>query len=108
MDERKTLIAEGYNTFRVAFAMERLAPSGMAAAFSPAYLGNLTATIQHITDSGAWAVLDPHNFGRYNGAVITDVEAFKTFWVTLASAFKNDSKVVSFSFFVRLSGTSCW
>ncbi|KAI9046461.1 hypothetical protein LZ554_009210 [Drepanopeziza brunnea f. sp. 'monogermtubi'] len=89
-----TLISEGYNTFRVAFAMERLAPSGMTAAFSPAYLANLTATIQHITDKGAYAVLDPHNFGRYNGAIISDVAGFKTFWTTLATPFKANAKVI--------------
>ncbi|EKD16131.1 uncharacterized protein L3040_007780 [Drepanopeziza brunnea f. sp. 'multigermtubi'] len=88
------LISEGYNTFRVAFAMERLAPSGITAAFSAAYFANLTATIQHITDKGAYAVLDPHNFGRYNGAIISDVAGFKTFWTTLATPFKANAKVV--------------
>ncbi len=74
--------------------MERLAPSGVAGAFSSAYLANLTATIQHITDKGAYAIIDPHNFGRYNGAIISDTNAFKTFWINLATPFKSNAKVV--------------
>lgn len=91
----QTLISEGYNIFRVAFSMERLAPSGITGALGPAYLANLTATVNHITSKGAYAVLDPHNFGRFNGAIITDVNAFKTFWTNLATAFKGNAKVVS-------------
>lgn len=75
--------------------MERLAPSGFASAFSPAYLANLTATVNYITSKGGYAVLDPHNFGRYNGAIITDVTGFKTFWTNLATPFKDNSKIVS-------------
>ncbi|KAG4430625.1 Endoglucanase gh5-1 [Cadophora sp. M221] len=89
-----TLISEGYNIFRVAFSMERLAPSGISAALGPAYLANLTATVNHITSKGAYAVLDPHNFGRFNGAIISDVNAFKTFWTNLATPFKGNSKVI--------------
>lgn len=80
--------------FRVPFAMERLAPSGVASSFSAAYLANLTASVNYMTSKGAYAILDPHNFGRYNGAIITDVAAFGTFWTNLANAFKTNSKVV--------------
>ncbi|CZT52834.1 probable cellulase precursor [Rhynchosporium secalis] len=89
-----TLISSGYNIFRVPFAMERLAPSGISAAFGPAYLANLTATVNYITSKGAYAVLDPHNYGRYNGAIIADVSSFKTFWTNLANAFKGNGKVI--------------
>ena len=75
--------------------MERLAPSGISAALGPAYLANLTATVNYITSKGAYAVLDPHNFGRFNGAIISDVASFKTFWTNLATQFKGNSKVVS-------------
>lgn len=86
---------EGYNIFRVPFLMERMAPSGVGSAFSAAYLANYTVAINYITQNGGYAVLDPHNFGRYNGAIITDTNAFGTFFKTLATAFKNNAKVVS-------------
>ena len=80
--------------FRVAFLMERLAPNGVGSAFNTAYLANLTASVNYITSKGAYAVLDPHNFGRYNGAIINDVAAFGSFWTKLADLFKTNSKIV--------------
>lgn len=94
LTEDQTLVAQGYNMFRVPFAMERLAATGVASTFSAAYLANLTASVNYMTSKGAYAILDPHNFGRYNGAIITDVAAFGTFWTNLANAFKTNSKVV--------------
>jgi endoglucanase len=87
-------MGEGYNMFRIPFAMERMAPSGMSGALSAAYLANFTATVNHITGKGGYAIVDPHNFGRYNGAIISDVAAFKTFWTNLATPFKSNSLVV--------------
>jgi len=79
--------------FRVAFAMERLVPS-VSGALNAAYLANLTTTVNAITSAGAYAVLDPHNFGRFNGAVITSTADFKSFWGKLAGQFKGNAKVV--------------
>ncbi|KAH8884875.1 glycoside hydrolase [Thozetella sp. PMI_491] len=74
--------------------MERLAPNGIAGSFNQAYLANLTNTVNFITSKNAWAVIDPHNFGRYNGAVITDVTGFGTFWKNLATAFQSNTKAI--------------
>ena len=74
--------------------MERMAPGSITSALSPQYLANYTATINYITSHGGWAVVDPHNFGRYNGNIITDTVGFGTFWSNLASTFKSNSKVV--------------
>jgi endoglucanase len=90
----QTLIGEGYNIFRVPFSMERLAVGGVTKPLNAQYLGNLTATVNHITGKGAYAVIDPHNYGRYSGSIITSTGDFKAFWANLASAFKSNSKVV--------------
>lgn len=74
--------------------MERMAISSLTAPLTPAYLANLTATVNFITSRGKHVVLDPHNYGRYKGSVITDTDAFKTFWKNLATAFKANDKVV--------------
>ena len=79
--------------FRVAFSMERLVPT-VGGALNQAYLTNLTTTINAITKAGAYAVLDPHNFGRFNGAIITSTSDFQSFWNKLAGAFKGNEKVV--------------
>jgi endoglucanase len=80
--------------FRVAFAMERLVPSTLTNSLDAAYLANLTTTVNAITNAGAYAVLDPHNFGRYYGNIITDTSAFQSFWNKVATQFKSNSKVV--------------
>jgi Endoglucanase len=82
------------NTFRVAFSMERLVPNTLTSAFDQGYLKNLTETVNYITNNGAWAVLDPHNFGRYYDNIITDVTAFKTFWYNVAKVYANNPRVI--------------
>lgn len=52
------------NIFRVPFLMERLVPDDMTGDVNAAYMKDLRKTIQFITESGAYAVLDPHNYGR--------------------------------------------
>ncbi|KAI1173037.1 carbohydrate-binding module family 1 [Nemania sp. FL0916] len=89
-----TLIDQGYNIFRVAFSMERLVPTELTNPADPGYLANLTDTINYITSNGAYAILDPHNFGRYYGNIITDVDGFGSFWTTVASAFKSYDTVI--------------
>ncbi len=88
-------MSEGYNIFRVPFAMERMAPGSVSGSLSQAYLTNYSAVINHITGKGGWAIVDPHNFGRYNGAIITDTSAFQTFWQNVAGAFKSNANAVS-------------
>jgi endoglucanase len=90
----QTLMNDGYNTFRVPFLMERMAGSSLSAAFDQRYLANLTETINYITSRGKFAILDPHNYGRYKGQVITDLDAFKSFFTKLATAFKGNQNVI--------------
>jgi endoglucanase len=74
--------------------MERMVPTTLTGPFWEAYLANYTAVINDITSLGAWAVVDPHNFGRYYGAIITDTVGFGTFWANLASQYVSNSKVI--------------
>ncbi|KAI9147586.1 Endoglucanase 3 [Paramyrothecium foliicola] len=90
----QTLINEGFNTFRIPFLMERMAVNSIGDRFDQRYLANLTETVNYITSRGKYAVLDPHNYGRYKGSIITDIAAFKTFFSNLANAFKNNEYVI--------------
>lgn len=72
-----------------------MARGSITAQLDSGYLKNLTAVVTHITGKGKFAVLDAHNYGRYNGAVITDTAAFGTFWKNLATQFKSNANVVS-------------
>ncbi|OLN85427.1 Endoglucanase gh5-1-like protein 1 [Colletotrichum chlorophyti] len=89
-----TLRGQGYNSFRVQLKMERLTPNSLTGAFNNAYLQNLTQVVNHITQSGGWAILDPHNYGRFYDNVITDTAGFQTWWKNFANQFKNNDKVV--------------
>ena len=48
----------------------------------------------HRTNRGAYAIVDPHNFGRYYGNVITDTAGFKAWWTTVAARFSSNGKVI--------------
>lgn len=74
--------------------MERLAQGTMTAALDADYLANLTATVDFITTAGGYAVLDPHNFGRYDSTIFTSTLDFQTFWTNVATAFKTNDNVV--------------
>jgi endoglucanase len=87
-------MGQGFNIFRVPFAMERMARGSVEAPLDQAYLTNYSVAINYITDNGGHVAIDPHNYGRYNGAIITDTTAFETFWSNLATAFKSNPLVV--------------
>jgi endoglucanase len=90
----QALINEGYNIFRVPFMMERMVPTSLAGAFGADYLKNYTATIDFIANAGAYAVLDPHNYGRYKGNVINNTSDFQSFWKNFAGQFKSNTKAI--------------
>ncbi|KAJ5267582.1 hypothetical protein N7478_010390 [Penicillium angulare] len=90
----QTLIDDGMNIFRVAFLMERLVPTTMTESFDSEYLANLTSVVDYITGAGAYAVLDPHNYGRYYGSIIESTSDFQTFWNNVATKFASNSLVI--------------
>jgi endoglucanase len=51
-------------------------------------------TVDYITSKGAYALIVPHNYGRYYGNIITDVAGFKAYWKTTAAPFATNSKVM--------------
>ncbi|KAF2018034.1 glycoside hydrolase family 5 protein [Aaosphaeria arxii CBS 175.79] len=87
-------IGQGMNMFRLNFLMERLTPNKLDAPLDPLYLGNLTQQIKHITDKGAYAMVQPHNYGRFHGEIITDTAGFKTWWKNVAAQYKDNELVV--------------
>lgn len=101
------------NLFRVAFLLERMAPLeyGLGSKFNETHFGYYKQAIDYITlTKNSYAILDPHNYMRYNdpsaqpfsGSVIgntTDPDAattedFAAFWGELASRFANNSRVI--------------
>lgn len=89
-----TLMRDGMNVFRVACMMERVVPSKMTGTVNETYFTGLADSINYITGKGAYAIIDPHNFGRYYDQIITDTAGFKAWWTTLAARFKDNEKVI--------------
>ncbi|TVY80272.1 putative endo-beta-1,4-glucanase B [Lachnellula suecica] len=89
-----TLVGQGLNMFRVPILMERIIPTSMTGTTNMTYQTPMVSYINYITSKGAYAIVDPHNFGRYYGNVITDYTGFQAFWKTLATIFKDNANVV--------------
>nr|AYW35863.1 endoglucanase GH5 [Evansstolkia leycettana] len=90
----QTLRNAGMNIFRVPFLMERLVPNQMTGSPDPTYLADLKSTVNFITGTGAYAVVDPHNYGRYYNNIITSTSDFAAFWTTVASQFASNPRVI--------------
>ncbi|RDL35283.1 (Trans)glycosidase [Venustampulla echinocandica] len=101
------------NLFRVAFLLERMCPLdyGLGAKFNETHYDYFADAVNYITKTkGAYCILDPHNYMRYNdpsqqpmtGSVIgntADLKAattaqFGEFWGELAGRFKDNEKVI--------------
>ncbi|KAI1815028.1 glycoside hydrolase family 5 protein [Poronia punctata] len=101
------------NLFRIAFLLERMCPpeTGLGATFDEEHYGHFKDAVDYVTvTKGAYAILDPHNYMRYNdpsqqpysGSVIGNAsddeaattEQFGEFWGELASRFKDNEQVI--------------
>lgn len=89
--------AAGMNVLRVPFLWERLQPT-LSGALDAAQFAALSAVVVNATAAGATVILDPHNYARYNGQVIgssaVPLAAFTDFWSRLASAFRDNPRVI--------------
>lgn len=43
---------------------------------------------------GAYAIVDPHNYGRYYSNIITDTAGFQAWWKTIATRFATNDHVI--------------
>ncbi|KAI6780846.1 Endo-beta-glucanase A-like protein [Emericellopsis cladophorae] len=89
-----TLAATGMNTFRVGTRMERLVPDDISGPINETYFEGLKNIVDHITGQGHYAVIDPHNYGRYYGNIINDIDGFSAWWTKIASRFACNALVI--------------
>lgn len=88
----------GFGAVRLPFRWERLQPTKNSD-FATEYWGDLQTSVSTIVDSGAVAILDPHNYARYFGEIIgaegssVSVEDFLDFWNRLATHYKDNANV---------------
>ncbi|KAF1838880.1 endoglucanase 1 [Decorospora gaudefroyi] len=102
----------GVNTIRLPFLLERMCPleTGLGSTFNETYFSALEDAVNYITSKGAYAILDAHNYMRYNdpssqptsGSIIgneTDPKAatttqLATFWSTLSTRFLTNPNII--------------
>ncbi|KAH9904973.1 endoglucanase 1 [Xylariomycetidae sp. FL2044] len=101
------------NLFRIAFLLERMCPleTGLGATFDETHFGHFKDAVDYVTvTKGAYAILDPHNYMRYNdpssqpysGSVIGNTSdetaattaQFGEFWGELAARFADNDRVI--------------
>lgn len=86
----------GFRATRLPFRWERLQQT-LRGNFDDTYFKALQQTVSYIASLGGVTILDPHNYARYNGAVIGDgvaVDDFIDLWKRLASHYKDDRSVI--------------
>ncbi|RJE26158.1 hypothetical protein PHISCL_01508 [Aspergillus sclerotialis] len=111
-DHVQYYIDHGVNTFRVTLLMERMCPLeyGLGSKFNETYFSLYKEAVDYITTHGSYALIDPHNYMRYNnasdqpysGSVIGNssdpnaatTEQFAGFWRELASRFRYNPNVL--------------
>ncbi|RDW85863.1 hypothetical protein BP5796_04188 [Coleophoma crateriformis] len=90
----QTLIDLGMNVFRIPILMERISPTSITGALDTTYLADLKTVVNYVTAAGSSAVIDMHNYGRYNGATMSSTSDFQTFWNNVATEFATNDLVI--------------
>ncbi|KAK6500780.1 hypothetical protein TWF506_003543 [Arthrobotrys conoides] len=87
--------SDGFNTFRIPIGWQSLTPQlgGSLAGLTSQY----DSTLQQCLQTGAYCVIDIHNYARWNGAIVgqggpTD-DQLVSLWTQLAQKYANQQKV---------------
>ncbi|KAJ3183450.1 hypothetical protein HDU87_006769 [Geranomyces variabilis] len=81
----------GANLIRLPFSWERVQPHLMRP-ISRSEIAHIDAIVQLVTSKGKTVLLDPHNYDRYDGSVVTP-EQLADFWTRMAHRFRNNPRV---------------
>jgi len=87
---------QGMNVFRICNRWERLQHE-LFGEFNEFDITEYKKVIDSVTSKGSVAIIDPHNYARYNNKLIgsneVPIDAFVDFWTRLAELFKDNDKV---------------
>lgn len=87
----------GANIFRLPIGAQYLTNNNIAQ-LDPTALNNYKTLVQQVTNTGAYAIIDLHNYARWNGAIFgqggpTNAQ-FANLWALIAKQFAGNSKVL--------------
>jgi endoglucanase len=100
--EVDSFYAQGFRVFRISFLWERLQPKITSSTIDTTELGRVASIVSYATGKGAYVIINPQDFARYNGVVIgagngtahPTAADFGAFWAVLAKQFGSDPKVI--------------
>ncbi|KIJ23905.1 glycoside hydrolase family 5 protein [Sphaerobolus stellatus SS14] len=89
--------AEGVNIFRIPFAWQLMTPT-LGGTIDPTFFARYDSTVQSALSTGAYVIVDLHNYARWNGQVIgqggpTNAQ-FASIWSQIAQKYASTSKII--------------
>ncbi|KAG8411378.1 hypothetical protein J3458_015438 [Metarhizium acridum] len=89
---------DGMNTFRLSMTWQYITAGQPSGGLDKINFGNFDKLVQACLDTGAFCMLDLHNFARYDGGIIgqggpTD-EVFAGLWKQLATYYAKNDKII--------------
>jgi endoglucanase len=92
-------VGKGFRIFRIPFLWERMQPN-LQQPLASAELARLQDLVSYATSKGAYVLVDPHNYARYNGNIIGDAGSpvgtadFADFWSRLSALFASNDHAI--------------
>ena len=90
-------VSKKMTVFRLPFSWERVQPT-LGQAFDSTESMRLSTTVTDLLATGAYVILDVHNYARYNGTVIgsgsVTQASFADLWTRLATQYGSSAKIV--------------
>jgi len=89
--------SQGANLFRIPFAWQLATPT-LGGSLDSSFLSKYDAVVNNALNTGAYVIIDLHNYARWNGGVInqggpTNAQ-FASVWSQLASHYASQSKII--------------
>ncbi|OAX40628.1 glycoside hydrolase family 5 protein [Rhizopogon vinicolor AM-OR11-026] len=89
---------DGYNVFRLPVAWQYLTYSQMTGVLNETQFSNYNMLVSDCLSTGAYCVIDIHNYARYDGEIIgqggPSNEIFAELWYNIASYWQNETNVI--------------
>jgi len=89
--------AEGVNLFRIPFAWQEMTPT-VGGTISSSFLSQYDSTVQAALATGAYVIVDLHNYARWNNQIIaqggpTNAQ-YASLWSQIAAKYAGNSKII--------------
>ncbi|KAJ7735090.1 carbohydrate-binding module family 1 protein/Glycoside hydrolase family 5 protein [Mycena maculata] len=89
---------DGYNTFRLPIGWQYLTNFVLGGPLDPTMMTEYDALVQACLTTGAYCIIDIHNYARWDGEIIGQGgptnEQFASTWSAIAAMYQNETKVI--------------